>query len=61
MKIAHRTRAHIDLTFIEGLKNLVNSPKSYGIAKQLETPENQLYTFSKIKTLDSEVCVFTKL
>ena len=50
MKIAHRTRAHIDLTFIEGAQKLgkYHQANLTAIAKQLEGPDRpNLYTFSK--------------
>ena len=61
MKIAHRTRAHIDLTFIEGAQKLgkYHQANLTAIAKQLEGPEKPSYTpFQKIKTLDSEVTAY---
>ena len=61
MKIAHRTRAHIDLTFIEGAQKLgkYHQANLTAIAKQLEGPERPSYTpFQKIKTLDSEVIAY---
>ena len=61
MKIAHRTRAHIDLTFIEGAQKLgkYHQANLNAIAKQLEGPERPSYTpFQKIKTLDSEVIAY---
>ena len=61
MKIAHRTRAHIDLTFIEGAQKLgkFHQANLNAIAKQLEGPERPSYTpFQKIKTLDSEVVAY---
>ena len=61
MKIAHRTRAHIDLTFIEGAQKLgkYHQANLTAIAQQLEGPEKPSYTpFQKIKTLDSEVIAY---
>lgn len=61
MKIAHRTRAHIDLTFIEGAQKLgrYHQANLTAIAKQLEGPEKPSYKpFQKIKTLDSEVIAY---
>ena len=61
MKIAHRTRAHIDLTFIEGAQKLgkFHQANLTAIAKQLEGPDKPSYTpFQKIKTLDSEVTAY---
>jgi len=61
MKIAHRTRAHIDLTFIEGAQKLGKYHQDHltAVAKQLETPDKPNYTpFQKIKTLDSEVIAY---
>ena len=61
MKIAHRTRAHIDLTFIEGAQKLGKFHQDHltAIAKQLEGPDRPNYTpFQKIKTLDSEVVAY---
>ena len=61
MKIAHRTRAHIDLTFIEGAQKLgkYHQANLTAIAQQLESPERPSYTpFQKIKTLDSEVIAY---
>ena len=61
MKIAHRTRAHIDLTFIEGAQKLgkYHQANLNAIAQQLEGPERPSYTpFQKIKTLDSEVIAY---
>ena len=61
MKIAHRTRAHIDLTFIEGAQKLgkFHQANINAIAQQLEGPERPSYTpFQKIKTLDSEVIAY---
>ena len=61
MKIAHRTRAHIDLTFIEGAQKLgkYHQANLTAIAQQLEGPERPSYTpFQKIKTLDSEVIAY---
>lgn len=61
MKIAHRTRAHIDLTFIEGAQKLgrFHQANLTAIANQLESPEKPIYTpFQKIKTLDSEVIAY---
>ena len=61
MKIAHRTRAHIDLTFIEGAQKLgkYHQANLNAIAQQLEGPEKPSYTpFQKIKTLDSEVIAY---
>ena len=38
MKIAHRTRAHIDLTFIEGAQKLGKyHQEPYGIANNLKS------------------------
>ena len=61
MKIAHRTRAHIDLTFIEGAQKLgkFHQANLTAIAKQLEGPDKPSHTpFQKIKTLDSEVVAY---
>jgi len=61
MKIAHRTRAHIDLTFIEGAQKLgkYHQANLTAIAQQLEGPEKPSYTpFQKIKTIDSEVIAY---
>tara|TARA_B100001287_G_C22621492_1_gene500289 strand:- start:438 stop:1046 length:609 start_codon:yes stop_codon:yes gene_type:complete len=61
MKIAHRTRAHIDLTFIEGAQKLgkYHQANINAIAQQLEGPERPSYSpFQKIKTLDSEVIAY---
>ena len=58
MKIAHRTRAHIDLTFIEGAQKLgkYHQANLNAIAKQLEGPENLvIHPFKKLKLLTQKL------